>query len=446
MSQPTRAKRVRFDHWGFIFIAPFFLVFLAFQVYPIFNTFNLAFTDLSGPRTDFKYVGFSNFIKTTNDVEIKGKTADEANNLVKALSDAGIDGATTDAPEANTAGAADPFSLDLTAPSPEPAASASASPEASPSPAAEADPYSLGGASSDTASTDGYTVSLTRLSSADLDKVKPVLIANGLDADAIAKATTLKYSGVVADSFFYNSLGNTVILWFFNFIPQIGFALLFAVWFTDVQLKLRLTGLFKTVYYMPNLIMPASIALLFANIFGYPNGPLNLFLVQQLGFNESVNFFRSEIWTRGIVSFIQFWMWYGNTLIVLIAGIVGIPESLYESAVVDGANSRQMFTKITLPLLRPVMSYTLVTSMIGGMNMYDIPYLLTNRRGSPNDSINTTFMYIFNTAFGSNNNYSYSAAISIGLFIIVLALSMFVFYMMRDKDEIEAKKLRRLAK
>ena len=415
---------------------------------------------MKGTSIEHQLVGFSNFIKSDYNLQINGKSADDANRIVNALNEINLT-ADTDAPA--PAGAADAFSIDAgntettegTEASPEPAAadpfSMDASPADAPSaePAKSADPFAMeadSGAQAESDTSAGFYIKLNGLSADEAAKVKTVLGAQNLSATDIDAALIVEMGGLVFDPVFWKSFWNTAILWFFNFIPQLGFALLFAVWFTDVQLKLRLTGMFKTVFYMPILIMPASIALLFANIFGWPNGPLNLFLVQHTGLADSVNFFRSEIWTRGIVSFIQFWMWYGSSLIILIAGIVGIPESLYESAVVDGANSRQMFTKITLPLLRPVMAYMLTTSLIGGMNMFDIPYLITNRRGAPGDSINTTFMYIYNSAFGSNNNYSYASAISIGLFLLVLVLALILFYALRDKDEIAAKKMRRLAK
>lgn len=461
MSRPIKAKRVRFDHWGYIFVTPFILAFLSFQAYPIVNTFYLGFTNMKGTSLEHQLVGFSNFIKSDYNLELTGKSAADANRIVAALNDIkltadtnapapsdatdpfSIDSGTQDDTSASEAPAdADPYSLDMETES-ESTDQTAAAP-------AEADPFGLesdtGTANASDDGSSGYYIRLNGLNSDEAAKVKTVLAAESIDAKDIESAIHLNMGGLIFDVVFWKSFWNTTILWFFNFIPQLGFALLFAVWFTDVQLKLRMTGLFKTIFYMPNLIMPASIALLFANFFGWPNGPLNLFMVQQLGLSESVNFFRSEIWTRGIVSFIQFWMWYGSSLIILIAGIVGIPDSLYESAVVDGANSRQMFTKITLPLLRPVMAYMLTTSLIGGMNMFDIPYLITNRRGAPGDSINTTFMYIYNSAFGSNNNYSYASAISIGLFILVLVLALALFYALRDKDEIAAKKMRRLAK
>jgi multiple sugar transport system permease protein len=132
-------------------------------------------------------------------------------------------------------------------------------------------------------------------------------------------------------------------------------------------------------------------------------------------------------------------MWYGQTVILLMAGITSISPSLYESAVVDGANSRQTTWFITLPLLRPMMLYILVTSMIGGMQMLDIPMLLTDGRGAPDYKIRTTTIYLYNQAFQGRNNYAYAAAISIGMFIITIGIALIINFLLQDRSDIKKK-------
>ena len=92
--------------------------------------------------------------------------------------------------------------------------------------------------------------------------------------------------------------------------------------------------------------------------------------------------------------FIQTWMWFGNTMIMLMSGIMGINPSLFEAASIDGASSGQVFRKITLPLLSPIMVYTLVTSMIGGLQMFDIPYLY-HKGTSINTDLETVAVFIY---------------------------------------------------
>jgi multiple sugar transport system permease protein len=267
-----------------------------------------------------------------------------------------------------------------------------------------------------------------------------------------------QFKNLVKDPYFWGALKNTFIIWGMNFIPQLGIALLLAIYLSDTRLNLAGRGFFRAIVYLPNLLTAASVAILFRYLFGeagYEKAPANQFLralgllnvydpetqellkVGMLG--DTINFFRSVPFTRGLVSFIQWWMWYGHTLILLMAGITSIPESLYESAVVDGANSRQTSFYITLPLLRPMMLYILVTSMIGGMQMFEVPRLITNLQGSPNNSIRTTVLYQYNSAFDFRN-LSYGAAVSIGIFFVTIVLALLIFFFMQDRSELKKKK------
>jgi multiple sugar transport system permease protein len=125
---------------------------------------------------------------------------------------------------------------------------------------------------------------------------------------------------------------------------------------------------------------------------------------------------------------------------MLMAGITSIPTSLYESATVDGANSRQTAWYITLPLLRPMMLYILVTSMIGGMQMFDIPFLITNGQGVPDFKIRTTVMYQYNIAFMGRNDYAYGAAVSLGIFIVTIFLALMIFFFLQDRSDLRKRK------
>ncbi|CAM4232980.1 sugar ABC transporter permease [Paenibacillus phoenicis] len=237
---------------------------------------------------------------------------------------------------------------------------------------------------------------------------------------------------ILENASFKKSLANTFILWIVNFIPQIGLALLLTAWFTNKRLNIKGQGAFKILLYMPNIITASTIAVLFSSLFAYPMGPVNS-LFQLLGWSDAPIFFLQDKTTaRGIVSFIQFWMWYGNTMIILIAGVMGINPSIFESAAIDGANGWQTFFKITLPSLRTIMLYTLITSMIGGLTMFDIPQLFL--QGGPDDATLTTSMFIYGQAFKGSYMYNRAAAASMILFVIAAVLSAILFYLMRDRD------------
>ena len=250
---------------------------------------------------------------------------------------------------------------------------------------------------------------------------------------------------------FFKALGQTIILWFGNFIPQILLSLLLAVWFTDAKIKLPGKGFFKVIMYMPNIITAASVAALFVSLFGDSKNYFVNSLLLDLGIvkdsTATIKFITDPVISKILVMFIQTWLWFGNTMIMLMSGIMGINPSLFEAADIDGANSRQIFFKVTLPLLQPIMVYTLVTSMIGGLQMFDIPFLL--HIGSiTNKDLETVAVFIyqnFNVGTEVQANYGYAGAASIIIFVITAILGSITFYMNRDKDEIARKKQRKKA-
>ena len=230
---------------------------------------------------------------------------------------------------------------------------------------------------------------------------------------------------------FQIALKNTLKIWIMNFIPQITLALLLTAWFTSQRNKLKGQGMFKVIFYMPNIITAASVAILFNAIFGYPMGPAND-LLQSLGLTDApFNFGVSQTAAQWIVAFIQFWMWYGYTMIILISGVLGINPEIYEAAELDGANDVQMFFKVTIPNLKTILLYTFITSMIGGLTMYDIPKLYAN--GGPDNATLTANIFIFNQAFQGSYMYNRAAAASMLMFVLIAICSGVVFFLMRDK-------------
>lgn len=249
------------------------------------------------------------------------------------------------------------------------------------------------------------------------------------------------FKDVLSNNTFQLSMKNTVKMWVLNFIPQILLALLLTSWFTDKRSKVAGEGFFKVIFYMPNIITAATVAILFGALFGYPMGPMND-LLARFGFidaNSPVNFFLSKGVAQGVVIFIQTWMWYGYTTINIIAGVNGISPEIFESAEVDGASRTQTFFKITLPNIKTIMLFILVTSLIGGLNMFDIPKLLVNNSG-PDNATKTTSVFIYDQAFSGSYLYNKAGAASMIMFVIIVILSAVLFYIMRDKDEALIKK------
>ncbi|WP_295800618.1 sugar ABC transporter permease [uncultured Treponema sp.] len=236
---------------------------------------------------------------------------------------------------------------------------------------------------------------------------------------------------------------NTLIMWVMGFVPQIIISLLLAVWFTNTELNLKGQGFFKTVIYMPNLIMAATFAMLFFTLFS-PNGPVNGMIRSivdktnetaiGLGAAEPMKpiyFFTSTAWTRTLVATMNFLMWYGNTTILLMAGVMGIDNSLFEAARIDGASPSQVFFKVTMPLLLPIFVYVFITSLIGGIQMFDVPQILTNAAGTPDRTTMTIIMKLNNHL--QSKNYGPAGAISVLLFAVTGVLSGLVYKITMSK-------------
>ena len=232
------------------------------------------------------------------------------------------------------------------------------------------------------------------------------------------------YQKLFSDGDIWVYTKNTMVLWIMCFVPQIILSLVLGAWFSDVRLKLKGTRFFKTVVYLPNLIMASAFSMLFFTLFS-DGGPINSMLMQ-IGLVDTPYKFLSNVGrARGLIALMNCLMWFGNTTILLMAGMMGIDTSLFEAAEVDGATSSQVFWQITLPLLRPILVYVVITSLIGGLQLFDVPQILTNGTGDPMRSTMTLIMFLNKHLY--SKNYGMAGALSVVLFIITGILSLVVF-------------------
>lgn len=239
------------------------------------------------------------------------------------------------------------------------------------------------------------------------------------------------FKTILSNGDLWTYAANTMIMWVMGFVPQILLSLLLGAWFSDPSLRLKGQRFFKTVIYLPNLIMASAFAMLFFTLFS-DGGPINSLLIQ-MGIMSTPYKFMSNVWsTRALVATMNCLMWFGNTTILLMAGMMGIDTSLFEAAQVDGATATQVFFRITLPLLRPILIYVMITSLIGGLQMFDVPQILTNGTGNPMRSSMTLIMYLNNHLF--SKNYGMGGALSVLLFIITGILSFIVFKVSNEKE------------
>lgn len=232
------------------------------------------------------------------------------------------------------------------------------------------------------------------------------------------------YLKILSNADLWKYAGNTMIMWLIGFLPQIITSLLLGAWFTDPSLRLRGQRFFKTVIYLPNLIMASAFAMLFFTLFS-DSGPVNSILMQLGIISQPFTFLSNTTAARSLVGSMNYIMWFGNTTILLMAGMMGIDTALFEAAQVDGATSTQIFFHITLPLLRPILVYVLITSLIGGIQMFDVPQILTNGTGDPARNTMTMIMWLNKHLY--SKNFGMGGALSVLLFIITGVLSMIVY-------------------
>jgi len=232
------------------------------------------------------------------------------------------------------------------------------------------------------------------------------------------------YAALISKGELVSAAGNTLIMWVMGFIPQVLIAMLLAVWFTSYRLKLKGQRFFKTVLYMPNLIMASAFAMLFFMLFS-PVGPINQILVSSGAIDNAILFFNVPITNRAIIAFMNFLMWFGNTMILLMAGIMGIDQNLFESAEIDGAKPLQVFFKVTLPLLMPILAYVLITSLIGGIQMFDVPQVISSGEGTPDRTSLTLIMYL--NRLLKSKDVGMAGAVSVLIFIVTAILSVLVY-------------------
>ncbi len=177
--------------------------------------------------------------------------------------------------------------------------------------------------------------------------------------------------------------------------------------------------------------MASAFAMLFFTLFS-KTGPVNSILMSLGVISEVIDFMRTAFGVRTLAGSMNFLMWFGNTTIMLMAAIMGISPDIFEASEIDGCNSTQRFFRITLPLIRPILAYTLITSIIGGLQMFDVPQILTNGQGNPDRTSMTLIMFL--NSHLRSKNYGMAGALSVYLFIVSGILCFIVYKITNDND------------
>ena len=244
------------------------------------------------------------------------------------------------------------------------------------------------------------------------------------------------YQRVVGDKFFWKAFLNTVKIWGVNIVLQLGIAFLLTIIFSDIKYRIKGLGFFRAVFYLPNIIAATSVSFLFKTLLDWRFGSFNQMLTMMgINANNPINWLGDVGTAPYVIAVIGAWMWFGNSFIMLMAGVQGISTDYFEAAAIDGAGRWTIFTKITLPLLNPILIYVGITSLIGGLQMFDIPFLMSGgTAGNPSGSLQTVIMYLYKFGF-ETHQVGFAAAIAYTLFIIILVISLVQYKIMNGKED-----------
>ena len=251
----------------------------------------------------------------------------------------------------------------------------------------------------------------------------------------------IEYNGIVnyirvfKDKYFWRALWNTIRMWGVNIVLQLGLAFILTIIFSDIKYKIKGLPFFRAVYYLPGIISATSIAFLFKTLLDWRFGTVNQIL-QKVGVHNPIDWLGQSSTAPLVISLIQTWMWFGNSFIMLMAGVQGINNDYFEAAAIDGAGRWKRFTKITLPLLKPIMLYVTITSLIGGLQLFDMPFLMFNVNGDPYGSTQTAIMYLYKFGFATRpKQVGYASAIAYVLFLLILIISIIQFKVLNKKED-----------
>jgi cellobiose transport system permease protein len=229
------------------------------------------------------------------------------------------------------------------------------------------------------------------------------------------------YARLAVDPMFWKALYNTVYIGLFAHVFILLGGLVLAYILNSKMVKLK--SVFKTIYFLPMVTSSVVVAIVFQSLFGTNSGLVN-YSLQLVGLPK-VDWWGgtgSNIKTAIIVMFA--WKWIGWNMVIYLAGMQGISAELYEAATIDGARHGQIFRRITIPILKPIILFTVIQSIIGTVNLFTEPFILTNglQGGTGNQGL-TVMMYLLQKAPQGNNLYGYASAVAYALTAIIVVAS-----------------------
>ncbi|WP_394921943.1 carbohydrate ABC transporter permease [uncultured Robinsoniella sp.] len=237
---------------------------------------------------------------------------------------------------------------------------------------------------------------------------------------------------ITKDPNFWKAFGNTLIIIIITYPIAILLGLIIASFLSSLKKGVQF---FQTVNFLPYITTPVAIGLIFSFLFDWNSGIVNS-VVKLLG-GTGLNWL-GEAWTaRLVIAFMIGWKYIGYYMALYLAGITSISEELYEAAKVDGAGVIQTFVKITTPMLKPITMFIVMTSIIGGLQLFDEPNLLfpATLFGGPEKSCLTMVAHFYDVSFMSTSRLGYGTAVAFSLFMIIVVFSVCGNFMMKRKAE-----------
>ncbi|WUR93322.1 sugar ABC transporter permease [Streptomyces sp. NBC_01262] len=224
------------------------------------------------------------------------------------------------------------------------------------------------------------------------------------------------------DPVFWLSVRNTLTIWVLSTVPMLFGALVLATLLNSVR---RFKGFYRIALFLPNVTSIVAVAIFFSAVFSNNFGLVNAIL-HMVGLPEVP--WLSNPWTiKLVIAMLMTWQWTGYNMIIYLAGLQAIPGEVYEAAKIDGAGPIRTFFKITVPILKPIILFTIIISTINGLQSFSEPQVLFGSNaananlGGPGQAGLTTLLYFYQSAF-ANNDYGYGAAIVWTFFLFILVL------------------------
>lgn len=234
---------------------------------------------------------------------------------------------------------------------------------------------------------------------------------------------------IVRDPVFWTALYNTLFIGIVAHIPMLSFALIVAFILDSGFIRFR--HFFRTIYFLPVVASSVAISLVFMNVFGFRGGLINLVIMAFGG--ERIHWLGGQgEWVRTVIMTVFIWRWVGWNMVIYLAGLQSIPNELYDSARIDGAGWPQVLRHISLPLIKPVVLFSFVLSVVGTFTLFDEPFVLAGVEGGPNRMGLTLMVYLYRNAFRFSR-FGYASSIALVIMILTIVVAVMNIRFFREK-------------